>query len=80
MKALLVVAEENGKLFAFDGQGFAAMEVGEGQPLVQYNRTRPADPARAGSWGDELVTDVTAVVRVAVRTMLRLDEDRAKFE
>lgn len=72
-RTLLTVVEEDGKLFVFDGDETKA------PPLVQYSRTRPADPARPGSQDDELVTDVTAVVRMAVRTMVRIDPERSKF-
>lgn len=76
-KVWVTVMEVDGELIVF-GDGGANGNAGN--PLVRYKRTPPADESRAANWADELVTDVTGVVRAAMTKIARNEGENVRFE
>lgn len=74
---LTIEETADGKLVAYGNGG---KNGNAGQPLVTYQRTEPANPARLSAWGEELATDTTMVARLAIRAMLDIDPDQAVME
>ncbi len=76
VKVWVTVVEVDGRLIAY-GDGGANGNAGN--PLVQYDRTRPADETRSANWAEELVTDVAGVARAAMVKIAKNEGDHVRF-